>query len=40
MDIPVWRKVIYSIAAPFIILTFIVCHPRKVWEQVKKEWGA
>ena len=37
MTIPLWRKVIYFVIAPFIILAWCILNPRKVWEQAKKD---
>ena len=39
MNIPWYRKVLYLIIAPFIILAFCILNPRKVWEQAKKDFG-
>ena len=38
MNIPWYRKVLYLIIAPFIILAFCILNPRKVYEQAKKDW--
>ena len=32
------KKLAY-IAAPFLIVAFIVLHPKIFWEQAKKEWS-
>jgi hypothetical protein len=32
-------KILAYIAAPFVIIAFIVLHPKLVWEQAKREWS-
>ena len=31
--------IIMCLLAPFIILKFIVTHPRLIWRQAKKDWS-
>ena len=33
---PTWMLLL---AAPFIVGTWMIMNPRKVWEQAKKEWN-
>ena len=35
---PLYRKVLLIILAPFIIGAWCIMNPRKVWEQAKKEY--
>lgn len=39
LKIPVWRQLVYFILVPFIVGAFMIIHPRKVWEQAKKDWN-
>jgi hypothetical protein len=39
MNIPWYRRVLYSIVAPFVIGIWCIMNPRKFWSQVKKEFG-
>ena len=32
-------KILAYIAAPFLIVAFVVLHPKLVWGQAKKEWS-
>jgi hypothetical protein len=32
---PIW---LLLLAAPFIIVTWMIMNPRKVWQQAKKDW--
>jgi hypothetical protein len=38
-DIPLWRKALLIIAAPFIIGAWCIMHPRKVWEEAVASWN-
>jgi hypothetical protein len=31
-------RVLAIVASPFVILWFMVTHPRKVWEQARKDY--
>ena len=37
--IPWYRKLLYILIAPFIIVLWCVMNPGKVWEQAKKDFG-
>ena len=37
--IPLYRKVLLIIMAPFIIGAWCIMNPRKVWEQAKKDYN-
>ena len=37
--IPLYRKVLLIIVAPFIIGAWCIMNPRKVWEQAKKDYN-
>ena len=37
--LPLYRKVLLIIVAPFIIGAWCIMNPRKVWEQAKKEYN-
>ncbi len=39
IDIPIWRAVIYFIAAPIFIGVWCLLNPRKVWKQAKEDWN-
>lgn len=36
---PLYRKVLLIIVAPFIIGAWCIMNPRKVWEQAKKDYN-
>ena len=36
---PWYRKVLLIIVAPFIIGSWCIMNPRKVWEQAKKDYN-
>jgi hypothetical protein len=38
-ELPSWKKLGILLIAPFIIGAWCVMHPKKVWEQAKKEWN-
>jgi hypothetical protein len=33
------RKILYLLAAPVIIIVWAIFHPRKIWQQAKKDWN-
>jgi len=33
------RKLLYILAAPFIIVVWMIMNPGKVWQQAKKDWN-
>ena len=37
--IPMYRRVIYILIAPFIIFGWALYHPKEIWVQAKKEWN-
>jgi hypothetical protein len=37
--LPLYRKVLLIIVAPFIIGAWCIMNPRKVWEQAKKDYN-
>jgi hypothetical protein len=36
---PWYKKVLYLIVAPFIIVAWCIKNPRQVWKQAKKDFG-
>jgi hypothetical protein len=39
IDLPSSRKLLYILAAPFIIVVWMIMNPGKVWQQAKKDWN-
>jgi len=33
------RKLLYIVAAPFIIVAWMVMNPKRIWAQAKKDWN-
>jgi len=39
IEIPIGRKLLYILAAPFIIGVWAIMNPRRIWDQAKKDWN-
>ena len=39
MKLPVWKRLIYLLAAIVFIPAWMLLHPKQVWAQAKKEYG-
>jgi len=39
IEILSYRKLLYILAAPFIIVAWMIMNPVKVWAQAKKDWN-
>ena len=39
IEISSYRKLLLLLAAPFIIGTWAVMNPAKIWDQAKKDWN-
>jgi hypothetical protein len=33
------RKLLFLLAAPFIIGAWAIANPRQIWQQAKKDWN-
>ena len=38
MNLPIYKKIVYTILAPFFIFVWCLMNPKKVWEQAKIDW--